>query len=144
MANCVYFKRRTKKGIFYGYCTLRRSIVPLNASECYTCENKEYKKYKPIKKVSKKRVCVSKNTYKIVLERSKDIFGVPRCGLCNNADNLQIHHILYRGERKELIDEPSNCIMLCHRDFSKNKCHRLVHSNKKKYQPLLLEISKKD
>ena len=91
------------------------------------------------------KVFVSKDTYNVVLERSKDIFGVPRCGLCNNAYNLQLHHIQYRGERKDLIDEPSNCIMLCHRDFSKNKCYKLVHSNKKKYQPMLLEInSKKD
>lgn len=140
--NCVYFKRRTKKGVFYGYCTKQRSEVPLNASQCYMCENKEYKKYKPIKKVSKKRIFVSDKTYQIVLEKSKDIFGVPRCGLCNNADNLQLHHIRYRGERKDLIDEPSNCIMLCHRDFSENKCHRLVHSNKKKYQPILLDMNK--
>lgn len=130
MTNCTYFKRRTKKGIFYGYCTLRRSIVPLNASECYACENKEYKKYKPIKKVSKKRVCVSKDTYNVVLERDRGC-----CRLCGNK-NIQLHHIVYRSESKALINVPNNCIMLC------EKCHRLVHSNKKKYQPLLLEINK--
>ena len=130
MANCVYFKRRTKKGIFYGYCTKQRSIVSLNASECYMCENKEYKKYKPIKKVSKKRIFVSKDTYNIVLERDRAM-----CRFCGNK-NIQLHHILYRSESKALIDEPSNCIMLC------EKCHRLVHSDKKKYQPILLEMTK--
>lgn len=128
--NCIYFKRRTKKGIFYGYCTKQRSIVPLNASECYICENKEYKKYKPIKKVSKKRVFVSKDTYNIVLERDRGC-----CRLCGNK-NIQLHHIVYRSESKALIDEPSNCIMLC------EKCHRLVHSDKKKYQPILLKMNK--
>ena len=130
MANCTYFKRRTKKGIFYGYCTLKRSIVPLNASECYSCENKEYKKYKPIKKVSKKRVFVSKDTYNIVCERDRGM-----CRFCGNK-NIQLHHIIYRSESKALIDDPNNCIMLC------EKCHRLVHSDKKKYQPILLEMTK--
>ena len=128
--NCVYFKRRTKKGIFYGYCTLKRSEVPLNASECYVCENKEYKKYKPIKKVSKKRIFVSKDTYNIVYERDRGM-----CRFCGNK-NIHLHHIVYRSESKALIDEPSNCIMLC------EKCHRLVHSDKKKYQPILLEMNK--
>ena len=130
MANCVYFRRRTKKGIFYGYCTLRRSEVPLNASECYICDNKEYKMSKTIKKVSKKRVFVSKNTYNMVFERDNGV-----CRLCGNK-NVQLHHILYRSESKALIDEPSNCILLC------EKHHRLVHSNKKKYQPILLEMNK--
>lgn len=130
MANCVYFRRRSKKGIFYGYCTLRRSEVPLNASKCYVCDNKEYKKYKPIKKVSKKRVCISKDTYNIVFERDNGV-----CRLCGNK-NIHLHHIIYRSESKALINEPSNCIMLC------EKHHRLVHSDKKKYQPILLEINK--
>ena len=128
--NCIYFKRRTKKGIFYGYCTKRRSIVSLNASECYVCDNKEYKKYKPMKKVSKKRVFVSKDTYNIVLERDRAC-----CRLCGNK-NIHLHHIVYRSESKALIDEPSNCIMLC------EKHHRLVHSDKKKYQPILLDMNK--
>lgn len=130
MIKCVNFKQRTKKGIIYGYCSLRRQEVPLNASECYVCTNKEYKKYKPIKKVSKKRVCVTKETYNIVLERDKGV-----CRLCGN-NNIELHHIYYRSERKDLINDPDNCIMLC------NKCHRLAHSNKKKYQPILLEMNK--
>ena len=127
---CVYFKQRSKKGVFYGYCTLKRSEVPLNASECYMCDNKEYKKYKPIKKVSKKRVFVSKDTYNIVYERDRGC-----CRLCGDK-NIHLHHVIYRSESKALINEPSNCIMLC------EKHHRLVHSDKKKYQPILLEMNK--
>ena len=76
------------------------------------------------------------------MDRSKDIYGVPHCQFCGAIDNLQLHHVYYRSERKDLIDNPDNCLMLCHRDFSKNKCHRLVHNNKKKYQPILLDILK--
>ena len=126
-------------------------------SDCKNCKYKDYKEItsankckqllkattplkakKPMKKVSKKRITVSKETYEIVYNESKG-----RCALCNNIDNLQLHHILYRSERKDLIDEPSNCVMLCHQDFSKNKCHGVVHKNKKKYKPLLLAIKKR-
>lgn len=139
MASCVYFKRRTKKGIFYGYCTKQRSEVPLNVSECYVCENKEYKKYKPIKKVSKKRVTVSKKTYNEVYERCDG-----RCAICGTNQNLEYHHIYFRSERPDLIDEPDNGIMLCG-EFA-NNCHKgKAHKNKKYWQPILLNmINKKD
>lgn len=126
--NCVYFKRRTKKGIFYGYCTKQRSEVPLNASECYMCANKEYKKYKPIKKVSKKRVFVSKDTYNIVYERCKG-----RCAICGINQNLHLHHIDGRG--KDKTDNPNNCIILC------NHCHlEVVHKNNKYWRIKLKEM----
>ncbi len=128
MNNCLYFRRRSKKGEIYGYCTLRRLEVPLNASECYSCSNREYKKRKAIKLVSKKRVFVSKKTYNQVYEECNG-----RCALCYSTYNLHYHHIYYRSERKDLIDDPSNGIMLC------EECHRLVHSNKRKYQPILLD-----
>lgn len=130
---CLYFRRRTKKGKMYGYCALRRLEVPLNASECYICSNKEYKKRKTIKPISKKRVFVSKKTYDKVF---KECDG--RCVFCGTTSNLHYHHIYYRSERKDLIDDPSNGIMLC------EEHHRLVHSNKRKYQPILLDIKKED
>ena len=134
--NCIYFKRRTKKGIFYGYCTLKRSEVPLNASECHICENKEYKKYKPIKKVSKKRITVSRKTYDEVYEKCNG-----RCVICGTNQNLEYHHIYYRSERPDLIDDPNNGIMLCG-EFA-NNCHKgKVHKNKKYWQPILLEMNK--
>lgn len=132
--NCKHLKQ----GFGKLKCTkLKKEIT---WSDCKNCEFKEYKKveYKTIKRVSKKRITVSKETYEIVYNESKG-----RCALCNNIDNLQLHHILYRSERKDLIDEPSNCVMLCHQDFSKNKCHGVVHKNKKKYKPLLLAIKKR-
>ena len=145
--HCINFRCRRRKGQIYFFCVSRKAEI--ERKECFCCNTREFKNVAKntlktrIRPISKKRVCVSKETYNIVLERSKDIFGVPRCGLCKSADNLQLHHIYYRSERKDLIDEPSNCIMLCHRDFSEKKCHRLVHNNKKKYQPILLEANKK-
>lgn len=141
---CLYFRVRKKQGKTYCYCTKKRAIIEL--SSCYGCLNKEYKKVAKmvvktrIKPISKKRVVVSEKTYNIVLDRCKDESGVPHCQLCDAVDNLQYHHVYYRSERKDLIDDPDNGLMLCHRDFSNNKCHRVVHNNKKKYQPILLDI----
>ena len=133
--NCIHLKQ----GFGKHKCTkLKKEIT---WGDCKNCSNKTYKERKlikvnkPIKKVSKNRVIVSDKTYNIVYQESKG-----RCALCRAVDNLQYHHILYRSERKDLIDEPSNGLMLCHQDFSVNKCHRVVHNNKKKYQSMLLDI----
>lgn len=78
-----------------------------------------------------KKLTVTKDTYNCVIER--DNYS---CRLCGSTNWLQLHHILYRSQRKDLINDIDNCIMLC------SDCHRLVHSNKKKWQPLLLEMIK--
>ena len=134
MSNCINLRIRTKKGTKYFFCVHRKAVVERN--ECFSCSCREFKKTSKIavktriKPISKKRVCVTKETYNKVYERDKGL-----CRLCGN-NNIELHHIYYRSERKDLINDPDNCIMLC------NKCHRLVHSNKKKYQPILLEIKK--
>lgn len=132
---CVNCKIRTKKGVKYLFCVRRKAVVEF--SECKGCLYKEYKKVAkmasktPIKAISKKRVFVSGKTYDKVF---KECDG--RCVFCGTTSNLHYHHIYYRSERKDLIDEPSNGIMLC------EEHHRLVHSNKRKYQPILLGIKK--
>ena len=158
MINCTHYRIRTKKGIKYQYCTKLRREIPKNG--CYGCVDKEnkiqYQKNKNIskniikplekhysentkipKKVTRKKA-VSDSTYQKVLARDNY-----KCRLCGNDNRyeLVLHHIYYRSQRRDLIDEPDNCIMLCG-NFSKNKCHMKVHSNKKKYQPILLEIVK--
>lgn len=134
---CQYLRQRHKKGELYFFCVKQREKV---ACDCYRgCLDKEYK-VKPIKKVSKKRKTVSKATYDIVLDRCRDFEGVPHCQYCGAVDNLELHHVYYRSERKDLIDDPDNCLMLCHKDYSINKCHRKAHNNKKRYQPILLNI----
>lgn len=89
-------------------------------------EKKSSKKSK-IHRKSRKMI-VAKDTYNYVIER--DNYS---CRLCGSTSFLQLHHILYRSQRKDLINDVDNCIMLC------SDCHRLVHSNKKKWQPILLK-----
>jgi 5-methylcytosine-specific restriction endonuclease McrA len=144
MIKCDYFK----KSINNCKCKLTNSTITL--LDCIKCakfkqtsvssinitprSKSVLKRIKtPLNKVSKKRIFVSKNTYEEVFNRDKG-----QCALCSSNFSLQYHHILYRSERKDLIDKPSNGIILC------LNCHNLVHSNKKKYQPLLLEIVEKN
>lgn len=103
-------------------------------TQCKNCSNFILIRNKGINKVSKKKVTVSKETYNKVFERDN--------GICQLLDNnccgkLELHHIRYKSERKDLVDEPSNCIMLCIYH------HKLVHSNKHYWQPKLLEIISK-
>lgn len=59
----------------------------------------------------------------------------PYCQLCGSPYKLHRHHIRYGAcGRKTYI---GNIIVLC------DKCHRLVHSNKKYWQPKLIELDKK-
>ena len=61
----------------------------------------------------------------------------PWCQLCGSTYKLHRHHIRYgglQGGRKTYI---GNIIVLCER------CHRLVHSNKKYWQPKLIELDEK-
>lgn len=54
------------------------------------------------------------------------------CQLCGSYQNLHRHHIKYGAcGRKTYI---GNIIVLC------DKCHRLVHSNKRYWQPKLIEL----
>ena len=57
------------------------------------------------------------------------------CQLCGSTFNLHRHHIYYRSELGLTV--PKNIIVLC------EKCHRKVHSNKKVWQPHLLELQYK-
>ena len=57
----------------------------------------------------------------------------PYCQLCGSTSYLHRHHIKYGScGRKTYF---GNIIVLC------DKCHRLVHSNKKKYQPVLIKMA---
>lgn len=109
-------------------CKLNKSSIYIN--ECQKCLKFEPRVNKSINKVSNKRVFVKKDIYSEVYERDRG-----QCRLCGGKD-IQLHHIVYRSEDKKLINEPSNCIMLC------AKCHELVHSNKHYWQPKLKEIAK--
>lgn len=52
------------------------------------------------------------------------------CRWCGTTDELQIHHVRYRSQGG--ADTPRNLLTLCW------ECHERAHSNKRKYQPVLL------
>jgi len=55
----------------------------------------------------------------------------PYCQLCGSPNWLEIHHIVYRSERGS--NDERNLIRLC------KYHHQLVHSNKKRWQPYLIQ-----
>lgn len=124
---CKHLRVRTKKGQKYLYCVELRQVIIL--TNCQKCLKTQPRAYKPIKKVSKKRILVKKDIYSLVNERDKN-----KCRLCGKT-NIELHHIYYRSERKDLINEPLNCIMLC------TSCHQLVHSDKHYWQQKLLKMN---
>lgn len=97
---------------------------------CKKCLNFQPRVNKSIKKKSTRRKAVSDTTYHLVLDR--DIECQLKSFRCNGR--LELHHIIYRSEDVNKIDDPDNCIMLC--TFH----HKLVHSNKHYWQPILLEL----
>lgn len=122
--NLLIRKRKYKP---YFYCKeLRHEIILL---ECKNCLKRNLVRNKPIKKVSKNKIVVTKDVYEQVLKRDNY-----RCKICGNTQSLHVHHIIYRSENKKLINEPSNLIVLC------AEHHRLVHSNKHMWQPILKEM----
>ena len=67
---------------------------------------------------------------KIVYQNSSEMFN-NCCAICGSP-YIQLHHIRYGAcGRKTYM---GNVIPLCKRH------HDLVHSNKKKYQPMLIEM----
>lgn len=69
---------------------------------------------------------------KKVYEKTKELYN-GRCAICGN-NQIQMHHIRYgglQGGRKTYL---GNVIPLCQYH------HRLVHTNKKKYMPELIEM----
>lgn len=69
-------------------------------------------------------------TDKEVYKKTAELFN-NQCALCGN-NQIAMHHIRYGAcGRKTYM---GNVIPLCEYH------HRLVHSNKKKYQPMLIQI----
>jgi len=126
---CTYLRKRTKRSKIVFYCKINSEYINPFV-ECQTCLKRNLKRNKPIRKVSKKRIFTTKETYDKVFARDKG-----RCRLCGTTQTLQLHHIDGRG--KDLTNNIDNCIMLC------NHCHHdVVHKNLNKYRPILKKILK--
>lgn len=130
MNKCKHLTIRSKNYEKYFYCRLNKKIINYT-TECIKCVKNEPRKNKGINKVSKKKITVTQDTYNKVMQRDNC-----KCVMLNYEckGKIELHHVRYRSERKDLINEPNNCVCLC--TFH----HKLVHSNKKKYQPILLKI----
>lgn len=71
-----------------------------------------------------------KKEEKLVYEKTAEIYN-GQCAICGNT-NIQLHHIRYGAcGRKTYM---GNVIPLC------KQHHDLVHTNKKKYQPILINM----
>lgn len=128
---CKYFCVRSRKNKKYRYCRFYKKEI--TADDCYQCPDRIYKKIVHINKISKKKIVVTPDTYLDVTMR--DNFT---CQLCGTKSNIQLHHIIYRSEDRNKINDVDNLICLC------VKCHRLVHTNKKYWQPILINLIKKE
>lgn len=126
MVRCKNLKIRQRKYIKFLWCNSLNRII--NQDECKNCLKRNLVRNNGIKKVGDKRVKVKKEIYQKVYQRDNGV-----CRLCGKA-NIELHHIRYRSERKDLINDEKNCIMLC------TECHQKVHSNKHYWQPILLEM----
>lgn len=120
-------RSRNLKTVFY--CKEYKRYISIS-DNCQNCSRWNLKANKPIKRVGKNKKTVSKETYKKVYERDR---GICRLKNENCKFGIELHHIIYRSEDKSKIDDPNNCILLC------NYHHRLVHSNKHYWQPILLK-----
>ena len=155
---CIYLKSKNRKP----FCKKYNREIKL--TECIGCDFKSYKtkkeknsfytnsdsnsKYvsnnnqinninKNKKKKSshkKKKITVSNETYEAVINRDNYCCRLIDDSPCDGW--LELHHILYRSQRKDLINDIDNCIMLCVGH------HKLVHKNKKYWQPKLIEMNK--
>lgn len=126
---CANLLKRSKNYKTVFYCKKQKRHINISI-DCESCSDFILKRNKPIKKASKKKVKVSKETYQKVYERDK--------GICQLKDKncqfgIELHHIIYRSEDKSKINNPNNCILLC------SYHHKLVHSNKHYWKPILLE-----
>ena len=115
----------------YFYCKEFRRVIIL--TDCEKCSKLILRRNSAIKKVKKDKIVVKKEIYEQVYNRDKG-----QCRICGTTQNLHLHHIKYRSERRDLINEPSNLIMLC------AKHHQEVHSNKHKWQSILKEMVESD
>jgi hypothetical protein len=62
-----------------------------------------------------------------------------KCRFCGQRSrgNLQVHHVVYRGQKRGIMDgdhQKHNLLTLC------RGCHEVVHSDKGRWQPLCLAV----
>lgn len=84
-------RQRQKKTVFY--CKKDKRYIDI-FFHCQNCSDFILVRNKPIKKVSNKRIIVSKETYNKVFKRDEG-----KCRLCGTSLNLHLHHIMRQRKR---------------------------------------------
>ena len=85
---CKDLLKRQRQTKIVLYCRKHKRYITC-LSFCETCSDFEIKRNKPIKKVSNKRITVTKETYNKVMQRDNY-----KCRLCGTSLNLHLHHIM--------------------------------------------------
>lgn len=119
--NCLNFKVKIRKKEKYFYCNILKRKIEL--SECKNCEQKQFKKVKPIKKTNTKKSQRSKAT-DIPQKVKKAVFlrDGGKCVVCGNSKNVMPNaHYISRQNGGLGIEE--NIVTLC-TELTENKCHR--------------------
>ena len=106
--NCLNFKIKIRKKEKYFYCNILKRKIEL--SECKNCEQKQFKKVKPIKKTNTKKSQRSKAT-DIPQKVKKAVFlrDEGKCVICGNSQNVMpnAHYISRQngglGDRKSVV-----------------------------------------
>lgn len=121
------FKCGGCKGYFPMEQTIRQNGVQRFCSE--ECAYPKVTAPKPMtpNKPKKKKPGVSTEVREAVLKRDKN-----RCRFCGTKNGLHVHHVFYRSQGGEHVEH--NLITVCYRH------HDLIHSDKKRFQPLCLGV----
>ena len=86
MSKCKNLRVRKKNYKPYFYCLEFRRIISLPCDK--NCLKRNLVRNKGIRKVSNKKIIVTKETYNKVMQRDKC------CRLCGTTLNLHLHHIM--------------------------------------------------
>lgn len=106
---------RSKNYKKYYYCIIKKKEINLN--DCFKCYNKEYKDYKPIKKVSSKRVKLERERYSIITS------DFSKCFVCgSNRGHIDINEV-FEGSNRNNSMKYGMCVPLC------RKCHMRFHND---------------
>ena len=116
---CKYLRIRHKKGIVYKYCVIKKIQCFLNDNMCYSCNDKKYKEYKSMKKITSKQKKLEENRHSILTN------DLNKCYVCKKRKKDDMHEI-YAGAKKQISMKNGFCIPIC------RKCHNEIQNEEEK------------
>lgn len=107
MCKCLYLRVRTHNGMRYTYCMLKRLKSTLKCEICLYCDSKEYKKAKPIKKLSEKKAIIEKDRF------SRFTNDLKHCIEDNKHTGHIDKHEIFDGKNRDKSIEYGLVVPLC-------------------------------